>query len=395
MLARVFGLQFRFIGVGWLVAVELDKSPIWLGIAGVAVALPTILLSIPAGVVADRYDHQKIMIVGQGGTGLLTFVLAFIILADAISIEIVLAWSVVVGALAALGTPAQSALLPRLIEMRSMPSAVAMVSSIWNSMRIIGPAAAGILIAVVGTGQAFFVSAVGLSVSAGMVALLRPKPLVRKKVEGDTGMMEGVRYIFSHQIFLATIGLSFFTSLFGASYITLLPLVAEDVLDVGSTGFGFLEAAAGVGGFIGTFTVIKIGGGRFAGTWMLMAAAIFGLFIAAFAGTRSMALAMSFLFAASFAASMYLNLGMITIQMTVPDHLRGRVMGVWSMTWFLAAVGGLPAALLAEFLGVPWAVAIGALSVTGFAVLVFVLAGELRGMRAPQVPVEEAAAGVN
>ena len=381
MLARVFGIQFRFIGVAWLVGVEMDRSPIWLGIAGVAVALPTILLSVPAGVVADRFDHQRIIVMSQGLTGVLTLVFALLILANSVNMTIVLSWSIAVGALAALGTPAQSALLPRLIEMRSMPSAVAMVSSVWNSMRIVGGPIAGVLIVALGTGQAFFVSAVGLTISAGMVVFLRPKPLVREVVEGDTGMMEGLRYIFSHQLFLATIGLSFFTSVFGASYVTLLPLVADDVLAVGPGGFGLLEGAAGFGGFIGTFTVIKIGGGRYAGTTMLVSAAVFGLFVAAFAASRDMALAMAFLFAASFAASMYLNLGMIAIQMNVPDYLRGRVMGVWSMTWFLAAVGGLPAAALAEFVGVPWAIAIGALSVTGFAVVVFLASGELRGMR--------------
>jgi MFS family permease len=191
-------------------------------------------------------------------------------------------------------------------------------------------------------------------------------------------MFEGVRYILRNQLFLATIGLSFFTSLFGASYQRLLPIFAEDVLDVGSVGFGTMEAAIGMGGFLGTLAILKIGAGRYAGVTMLASAAMFGLFIAAFAGSRVFPLSMTFLFFAGFSSSLYLNLGMTLLQMNVPDALRGRVMAVWSMTWFLSSIGGLPAAGLAELIGTPLAVAIGALSVTGFAVCVYAGAATLR-----------------
>lgn len=111
---------------------------------------------------------------------------------------------------------------------------------------------------------------------------------------------------------------------------------------------------------------------------MLAAAAAFGLFIAGFAASRSFAPSSALLFCAGFCSSMYLNIGMTTLQVLVPDELRGRVMGVWSMTWFLSAVGGLPASALAEWIGAPWTVALGAFCVTGFAVLVFLLSAELR-----------------
>lgn len=118
---------------------------------------------------------------------------------------------------------------------------------------------------------------------------------------------------------------------------------------------------------------------------MLGAAALFGLFIAGFAGSQSLVWSLGLLFLASFASSMYLNIGMTTLQLRVPDELRGRVMGVWSMTWFLASIGGLPASALAEWIGAPLAVALGALSVSAFAGLLFLLSAELR--RLPQ-PVE-------
>lgn len=195
--------------------------------------------------------------------------------------------------------------------------------------------------------------------------------------------MEGLRYILANRIFLATIGLSFFSSIFGMSYQTLLPVFADDILDVGSEGFGAMESAVGIGGFLGTLAVIKLGAGRHAGTIMLAAAALFGLFIASFAASRALTWSMGLLFCAGFASSLYLNIGMTTLQLLVPDDLRGRVMGIWSMTWFLSAVGGLPASAVAEWIGAPWTVALGALSVTAFAAAVFALSTELRQLTAP------------
>jgi MFS family permease len=166
MVARVFGLTFRFIGIPVFVQFDLELSPAWLGIASISAAVPTIVLSVPAGVIADRYDHQKILLISQTGVAALSFLLAFGIMADAVNIWHVIGWQISVGALSALSTPAQAAILPRLIDMRVMPSAIAFQSSIWNTMRIIGGAIGGVMLAVMGTGQAFLVTALGFTLSA-------------------------------------------------------------------------------------------------------------------------------------------------------------------------------------------------------------------------------------
>ena len=382
MFSRVFGLQFRFIGTGWLVASKdgLDMGPFRIGVVAVASALPTIVLSVPAGILADRYDHRKILFWSQSLTAVSSLALAFAVISGAVNIWMVIAWGVFTGALAALANPAYSAILPRLIEMRTMASAVAMVSTVWNTMRVVGPALAGVLIAVIGIGQAFFVTAAGFAISTVLVQVVPLKPIAPRPPGPDGGMLEGIRHIAREPIFLATIGLSFFTSVFGGSYQALLPIFADDILDVGPTGFGWMEAAAGIGGFLGTFAIIRVGTGGRAGMVMSLAAALFGIFIAGFAYSRNFPLSLILLFAGGFVSSMYLNLGMTTLQLRVPDELRGRVMGVWSMTYFMAQLGGLPAGLVAEWLGAPAAVALGALSVTAFALIVLVSAPALRGM---------------
>jgi MFS family permease len=191
-------------------------------------------------------------------------------------------------------------------------------------------------------------------------------------------MLEGIRYVLRNRVFFATIGLSFFTSVFGQSYVVLLPVFARDVLDVGPTGFGMMEAAAGIGALLGTLSVVKLGAGNYRGPVMLFSAALFGLLIAAFAASRLMPVSLVLLFLAGFSSSVYLNLGMTMLQVLVPDEMRGRVLGVWGMTWYLSAVGGFVAGGIAELLGAPWAVALGALSVTGFAVSLFLVVPSLR-----------------
>lgn len=111
---------------------------------------------------------------------------------------------------------------------------------------------------------------------------------------------------------------------------------------------------------------------------MLFSAAIFGLLIAAFAASRTLPLSLVLLFLAGFASSVYLNLGMTMLQVLVPDEVRGRVLGVWGMTWFLSSVGGFVAGGIAELLGAPWSVALGALSVTAFAVALYLTVPALR-----------------
>lgn len=389
-LVRIFGIQFRFVGGLWLVQ-ELADSPIWLGVLSVAGAIPTIILSVPAGALADRVDNQRLLVWTSALIALATAALGVAVVFEVANVWVAVVWAVVLGVLMALANPAQSAIIPRLIDMRAIASAVAYTSAAWSGMRIIGPFAVGLLIALIGTGQAFFVTAAAFAISAVMLQRLRLAP-VATPTEGaeHEGMFEGVRFIFANRLFLATIGLSFFTSVFGSSYIVMLPKFAADILEVGARGFGLMETAAGAGALLGTFATVRIRSNSHYGPTMLLAAAVFGVLIAAFAASRSMVLSMGLLFGAGMASAVYLNVGMTTLQVLVPDELRGRVMGVWSMTYFLGSIGGLPAGLVAAWLGAPAAVALGGLSVSVFALALLAAVPTLRTFSRPIVTAGEA-----
>lgn len=377
-LVRVFGMQFHIFAVGWLVVDVLERSPIWLGAVGFAQAIPTIILSVPAGALADRMEHRKLLLWSQGALTLNYLLLAALIMSGAVNIWYVIVWSVVTGCLSAIGNPAQNAIIPRLIEMRAIASAVALMSAIWNGTRIIAPGIAGVLIATVGVGEAFLTAGVAFAVSVVLIAMLRVAPMPPVRADADRSMMAGLRYVVSNRVFFAVVGLSFFSSMFGMSYQYLMPIFARDILDVGSTGYGILGAVGGVGALLGTLSVVKIGATPYRGQWMLGSAAVFGLFVAGFALSTSFTLSLAMVFASGFVASIYLNLGMTALQILVPDELRGRVMGVWSMTWFLTPVGALIVSAGAEVIGTQAIVALGGLSVTAFSVVLYFVASDLR-----------------
>jgi len=393
-LVRVFAIQFRIIGTLWLVASDsgLDRSPAWVGIVMLSAAVPTIFLVVPFGHLADRLDNRRLLIFSSFVSAVLHFALALVVVTGVVELWMVIVWSVASGAMNALMAPAQNAILPQLIDMRAIASAVAFNSSIWNGMRVIGPAAAGVIIVVLGTGQAFFVTAVGYALAGFMTIALRPapRPVAPPRVSTGNPLLEGARYVLGNRLFVAVIGLSFFTSLFGSSYQVLLPFFADDILDVGGAGFGLLEAAAGLGAILGTLAIIRLGASQRRGQIMLFGAMTFGLLVTAFAGSTMMSLSMLTLFGAGFASSVYLNLGMTTLQLEVPDELRGRVMGIWSMTWNLAWVGGAVAGGIAELIGTQATVAFGGLSVAAFALVLLVMSSELREL--PGVPRSEGAA---
>ena len=377
-LVRVMGMQFHIFAVGWLVVDVLERSPVWLGAVGFAQAIPTIVLSVPAGALADRVEHRRLLLISQAALMLNYLVLAVLIMSELANIGYVIIWAIVTGCLSAIGNPAQNAILPRLIEMRAIASAVALMSAIWNGTRIIAPGLAGILIATVGVGEAFLAAAVAFGISVVLIAMLKVAPMPPARAGADRSLLGGLRYVASNRIFLTVVGLSFFSSMFGMSYQYLMPVFARDVLDVGSTGFGILGAFGGTGALLGTLAVVRLGDTSNRGQLMLGAAALFGLLVAGFALSTSFPLSLGMTFAAGFVASIYLNLGMTTLQILVPDELRGRVMGVWSMTWFLTPVGAFVVGAGAEVVGTQAMVAIGGLAVTAFAVAIYLASPTLR-----------------
>ena len=355
----------------WLVH-ELTESPLFLGYVGLATALPAIALNLFGGVFADRLDKRRLIMVTQAMSALLIFLLATITVLELVEVWHVLAIAFVTGAVNAFDQPARQALYPHLIDRKVMMSAVAMNSSIWQGTRIAAPAAAGLIIAATGTAVTFFLAGLGFVIMAAVISGLRVPPIER----GATGsaaqdMLEGLKFIKRNSIFSFLIGMTFFNSFFGMAYIMMMPVFAVDILKVGADGQGILLSVGGVGALMTTLLLGSIGNFRRKGLLLIGGAVVFGLSVAAFGLTSkyvgSYALALFLMFAMGISSSTYMISIMSSLQMMVPDRMRGRVMGFYGMTWSIRPLGGMQAGAMASAVGVPVAIAIGGLVVSVFA----------------------------
>ena len=370
-LASVCGFQMLMFAQGWL-TYELTGSPLILGYVGLANASAAIALNLFGGVLADKLDKRKLILYSQLTTAALIFLLAFLTLFELVRVWHIIVLAFAAGAVNAFDQPARQALYPQLIDRKVIMSAVALNSAIWQGTRIVAPAIAGTVIGIIGTATAMFVAGGGFVIMA-IVILLLQVPKIESVSSGSAvkDLLEGLRFIKGSSIFAFLIGMTFFNSFFGMAYITMMPAFAVDVLKVGANGQGWLMTIGGVGALAVTIVLGSAGNFRQKGLLIIGGGVSFGLSIVAFALTSkfvgSFPLALAIMLVMGTSSSIYMISIMSSLQMMVPDRMRGRVMGFYGMTWSIMPLGGLQSGALATFVGVPFAIAIGGGLVAAFA----------------------------
>jgi MFS family permease len=377
--------MLRF-GQFWLIY-QLTGSPLALGYTGVASGVPAICLNLFGGVFADRIDPRRLVMTTQGLTAGLIFLLATLTLLDAVQVWHILVIAFCTGAVEAFDAPARQVLYPHLIDRQVMLSAVALNSSIWQGTRIIAPAAAGYIIAWAGTAMAFYLAGMGfLLMSMIMYGLRIPQITRRAGGRAARDILDGLTFISQNSIFSFLIAMTFFHSFFGLAYITLMPVLAVSILQVGAKGQGLLMGVGGVGSLLTTLwlsTRSNVGsrGWRIIGGAIMSGLSITALGLSsAFVGSFKLALAIMFVIGIcniTYATSIQNSL-----QMLVPDHMRGRVMGFYGMTYNIMPLGGMLAGTLANLITAPLAIAVGGLAVAAFALGPALLNGEVRNLGA-------------
>ncbi len=371
-LASVSGFQMFTFGTLW-VAFELTNSPLFLGYVGLVNALPAIALNLFGGVFADMFDKRRLIVACQLVTAGLIFVLALMTLFDVIHIYYLLLIAFLAGAVNAFDQPARQALYPHLIERSAIMSAVSLNAAIWQGTRIVAPAIAGFIIAQLGTSISFFIAGAGFTVMAIVIAVLK-LPEIQRGGSGNAArdMLDGLKFITGNSVFSFLIGMTFFNSFFGMAYIFMMPVFAVEILKVGADGQGLLMGIGGVGALATTMLLGSVGNFRQKGLMLIGGAVAFGGGLALFALMTqvypSFILVMGIMFFVGIFNSIYMISIMSSLQMMVPDRMRGRVMGFYGMTWSIMPLGGMQAGWIAEYLGAPIAVIIGGLAVIGFAV---------------------------
>jgi MFS family permease len=375
--------MLRF-GQFWLVY-QLTGSPLPLGYVGLANGIPAICLNLFGGVFADKCDQRRLVIVTQSLTASCIFVLATLTLLNVVQVWHILVIAFCAGAVDSFDQPARQSLYPHLIDRKVMSSAVALNSSLWQGTRIIMPAVAGCIIAWTGTAVAFYLAGLGFVIMATVIYRLQMPPITRQaRGSAAHNIREGLTFVRQNPIFSFLIAMTFFNSFFGLAYITLMPVLAVAILHVGARGQGLLMGMGGAGALLTTLWLSSRGQVGSKG-WLIIGGGVMsGLSIAALGLTSALVgsfeLALAIMFVIGMCNTTYAISIQSSLQMLVPDHMRGRVMGFYGMTYNIMPVGGMLASALAGLITAPFAIAVGGLAVAAFAIGPAMMNGEVRSL---------------
>jgi MFS family permease len=377
----LMGTWMQSVAQGWLVY-DLTGSKLALGTISFIGSLPTLVLMLPAGAVADRVSRRKMMLITQTVMMICAFILAFFTGTKSLQVWYIAVLGFILGIAGAFDAPARLALTVELVDdRRDLQNAIALNSTMFNLARVVGPAIGGLVLAAVGATWCFILN--GLSFVAVLVALWgmhlneTVKPPRTRRMTAEIG--DGLHYVWDTKIVRAMVALVAVTSIFGFSYSVLMPAYAVDVLGVGEAGLGALTAAVGAGALIGSLTVASLTRSRRKGWQLTFGSLLFPIALFAFALSRNLVLSLAILVVVGFGFIIQNTTSNTLVQMLVPDHLRGRVMSVYSMMFIgTMPIGSLLAGSLAQIYGTSLTIIFGASVTLLFALFVVFFIPQVR-----------------
>jgi MFS family permease len=358
------GSWVQTVAQGYLV-LQLTNSPFMVGLVSFAAGLPVLLFSLIGGVVADRRDKRRVLILTQSMLLSFTMMMAILTLLNVISIWWILILSLLIGTTNAFNAPAYQSILIEIVGRKNLLNAVALNSAQFNMSRIIGPALVAPLVALVGFAGCFFVNS--LSFVAVIIALMVINITYATRQPKSSGgglqnMKEGFAYLRTRPDLMVLIAMTGVLTIFAFPYSALMPVMARDVLQVGLGGQGQLLTAMGVGATIGALTLAAKSEYPHRGRLIIGGFITFSIALLVFALSTN--------FVVSLIAMAFLGAGMITftssgntvLQANVPSSMRGRVLSVWMLcNMGLVPFGSMQAGTVAQHWGAPVALAGGAI----------------------------------
>jgi MFS family permease len=380
-LLSMMGTWMQSVAQGWVVY-ELTGSKLALGTITFAGSIPSLFLMLPAGALADRMSKRRLLVITQTCMMVLAFALAFLTATKLLQVWQVAVLAFCLGVVNSFDVPARQALAVDLIDDRGdLQNAIGLNSTMFNLARVVGPAVGGLILATAGAAWCFGLN--GLSFLAVIIALLGMHlndALPRTRVGGIMPQVaDGLSYVWNNKAVRAIIALVGVSTLFGFSYAVLMPAFAVDVLHVGEAGLGLLNAAIGIGALVAALAVASLSRSRYK-VWQLgVGSLLFPLALMGFALSRSLPLSLAFLTLVGFAFISQNATSNTLVQAIVPDDLRGRVMGVYSLLFFgTAPFGSLLAGGVAQAFSPTAAVLAGSLITLAFVLFIFLAVPSLR-----------------
>jgi MFS family permease len=360
-LISLTGTWMQTVAQSWLVY-RLTGSTMLLGMVGFTSQIPVFLFAPIGGVVADRFNRHRVVIAMQTSAMLLAFVLAGLTLAGNIQIWHIFLLSGLLGTVNAFDIPARQSFIVEMVGRDDLVNAIALNSSMVNGARIVGPAIAGTLVAIIGEGWCFLANAISyIAVIVGLLLMqVTRAPRAESTASTFESLLEGFQYVARTSPVRSLLLLLGLVSVMGMPYSVLMPVFADRILGGGPTSLGLLMGASGVGALTGALALASREGLRGLGRWVAWSAAAFGISEILFSLSRSLWLSAALLVPVGCAMMVEMASSNTLIQSMVPDRLRGRVMSIYSMMFMgMAPFGALLAGAAAHRFGAPLTVAIG------------------------------------
>jgi MFS family permease len=360
-LISLIGTWMQSVAQSWLV-LELTNSPFKLGLIGTLQFGPMLGFSFLAGAIADRLPKRRVIIATQTALMLQAFALALLARSGHVQFWHVAVLAVCYGLANTLDMPTRQSFIVEMVGKDDLASAIALNSAMFNGARMIGPAVAGLLVDRFGVAPAFGLN--GLSFVAVILALaaMRTEGLPRER-EGTTVRQDiaaGVRYAVGTPLVALILSLLLVVSLFVINHNVLVPLLARNVLHEGAHGFGLLMAALGIGAVVGALALAMLGQSRPPLLLLIIAAAIASGLTLALAVIRHFPAAVVLLVLTGLSQIVFMASCNTTLQMVVPDRLRGRIMSLYAFVFVgVTPIGSFFVGSVAEWLGTPVAYAAG------------------------------------
>jgi MFS family permease len=362
-LISLIGVWMQSTAQQWLVY-RITGSQLKLGTVTFMGFLPVLILSLFMGVIVDRLPIRKILVGTQSWFMLCAAALAIITFLDIVRYEYILVLALLMGIGNALDMPARQAIYTDLVDRPDLLNAIALNSSVFNGARIIGPAIGGFIVAQLGEAPAFAINSLTyIAVIAGLLLMqIQPK-------ETDSGggglqnLKDGLIYLSNEKRVLGLVIMVALFSVVGFSYLTLLPVFAQDVLDIGAKGFGLLLSAQGIGALVAALSLAFKGDNLPKGKMLVGSRVLIGFALLLLSFSRQTSVSVIALIFAGFGFISKLALTNTLIQLIVPDGLRGRVLSsyTWAMGGFFP-IGSLLIGYLGDLLGATTAVLLSAIS---------------------------------
>ncbi len=350
----LIGMWMQQVAQSWIVTKMTDSEAVFAS-TSVAYSLPVIALSLGGGVVADRFDRRKVLIMTQVALALLAFGYAALV---AQGLPFLRMWHIygmalLLGTVAAFDLPAQQALVPELVPPPLIPDAIALNQSVFHGSRFVGPSLAGLLMAV-SVPLAFVANGVSYFAVIASLLVIRtpPRRLPPPGQSGWAALVDGLRYVARNPILGALMGFTALTTIFVFSFlIVFTPMFVVDTLGASKGFFAIFMAGSGLGAMTGAFSLLLVKPER-RGPFILVGCLLCAAFQYTVAGVTSIWLALPLITVLAFSVALCMGLANTIIQVTVPNELRGRVMGLYSLS-FLAVMpfAALGLGFIADLIG--------------------------------------------